>query len=184
MGQHSVLSQYSPVISVQHLYGKRKAPWLSFTFIYTSFSFRSGPKCVASHCGAISLRSPHSRICGGPFKALERAGCRLGGEATPLHVSFVPLGGAKAFKLPSRPALCQSGASERASEVAAVGRQEQERKCAGPQAHSWRLRPGRPQAAAAPFVLLVRHGWEKDGSSEGPPALARSPAGLWWRLVG
>lgn len=125
MGQHIVLSQYSPIISVQHLYGKCKAAWLSFTFHLHPILFQIRPTvCGISLWCHLPLRRTHFGICGGPFKALERAGCRLGGEATPLHVSFVPLGGAKAFKLPSRPALCQFGASERASEVAAVGRQE------------------------------------------------------------
>lgn len=82
-------------------------------FICTSLSFRSGPISLASHCGALShFRSIHFRICGGPFKALERAGSRLGGEAPPRHVSSVPWGGARASKLPSLPALCQSRTSE------------------------------------------------------------------------
>lgn len=50
----------------------------------------------------------------------------------------------------------------------------------GPRAHSSGLRPGRPQATAAPFALLA--GGEKNGSSgEGPPLLPASPRGLVWR---
>lgn len=151
---------------------KRKALWLSFTFHLHLVLFQVRPRlCGISVWRHLPFRSIHLRICGGPFKALERAGCRLGGEATPLHVSFVPRGGAGASKLPSLPALCHSGASERARGCWSAGA---ERECAGPQAHPSRPRPGRPRAAAAPSPSLPAMAG-RHRSSAGPPLLPAAP---------